>query len=94
MSNDDDIIRRKVKRDAYCRGCDTELRRDVDECIYTYSWRNRGQSILFCLDCAKIIAGLLKEVSYKRLCIMEHETYCTEGNLDCSECSKYSEENS
>jgi RNase P subunit RPR2 len=51
---------RPIKRPGFCRGCD----KTVDtgqQIVYTYSIRNRGQSILFCLDCAKEIAKLVKD---------------------------------
>lgn len=50
--------RRIAKGNACCRGCDVDLRKGKDELIYTYSHRNRGQNILFCLDCAKKIGKL------------------------------------
>ena len=51
--------RRKIERSGFCRGCDIELEKG-DEIIYTYSFRNRGQSIIFCLDCAIVIGNLAK----------------------------------
>ena len=59
MNNE--IEKRKIKRDGFCRGCDKELIRDKDEVIYTYSFRNRGQSIIFCMDCAKKIGELANQ---------------------------------
>ena len=53
--------RRKIKRDGFCRGCDQKLKRDEDEVIYTYTFRNRGQNILFCLDCCKNIGELAND---------------------------------
>ena len=55
MSNE--IERREAKRTCYCRGCDKALHKG-DEIIYTYTFRNQGQNIIFCLDCAKIIGEL------------------------------------
>ena len=54
------IVRRKIERTGYCRGCDCELLKGT-EIVYTYSWRNQGQNILFCIDCAKKIGELVKE---------------------------------
>lgn len=55
-----DIVRRQAQRPANCRGCDKDLVVGED-IIYTYSMRNRGQNILFCLDCAKLIGELTKD---------------------------------
>jgi hypothetical protein len=52
-----DITRRACQREAFCRGCDSKIKRN-EEMIYTYSMRNRGQSICFCLECAKVIGEL------------------------------------
>ena len=57
MSDRYKIEKRKIERYGFCRGCDVELNKG-DDIIYTYSFRNRGQSIIFCLDCAKIIGEL------------------------------------
>lgn len=57
MSN---FEKRLSKQDSFCRGCDKILVRNQDEIIYTYSYRNRGQHIMFCLDCAKIIGDMAK----------------------------------
>lgn len=53
------IQRRQAERKAYCRGCDKEIQRG-EEMISTYSFRNTGQYIHFCLDCAKLIGDLVK----------------------------------
>jgi len=55
-----DIVRRKAQRDSNCRGCDKDLVKG-DDIIYTYSMRNRGQNIIFCIDCALMIGELGKE---------------------------------
>jgi hypothetical protein len=34
------------------------LKKDVDALIYTYSTRNRGQNIMFCLGCAKLLGKI------------------------------------
>jgi uncharacterized protein YlaI len=47
---DDGFIIRKAERKAYCRGCDKTISVGEDV-FYTYSFRNRGQNILICLDC-------------------------------------------
>lgn len=52
--------RRKVERQGFCRGCDKTLNKG-DEIVYTHSHRNRGQNILFCIDCAEKIGGLANE---------------------------------
>ncbi len=56
-----EIIKRKAQRDSNCRGCDRDLVKG-DDIIYTYSFRNRGQNIIFCMDCAKLIGKLVEEV--------------------------------
>lgn len=54
----DEIVRRPAERNAFCRGCDEVIEKGQDM-VSTYSWRNRGQYIHFCLDCAKIISKLI-----------------------------------
>lgn len=49
-----DINRRQAQREAFCRGCDDKIEKG-EEMISTYSIRNRGQNIYFCLKCAKDI---------------------------------------
>lgn len=58
MNND--LKRRKCERTCFCRGCDKEMVKGT-EIISTYSRRNRGQSIFFCIDCAKEIGELAKD---------------------------------
>ena len=53
------IVRRNVERHCFCRGCDKKMN-PGEEAIYTYSFRNRGQHIFFCLDCADEISNLVK----------------------------------
>jgi hypothetical protein len=55
-----EIVRREAQRLAMCRGCDEGIKKG-EELVYTYSWRNRGQSIYFCISCAKKIGDLVKE---------------------------------
>lgn len=55
-----DLERRKCERTCFCRNCDKEMVKGT-EVIYTYSMRNRGQNIFFCLDCAKLIGELANE---------------------------------
>ncbi len=55
-----EIVKRKAERNAYCRGCDNEIKRG-EKMVYTYSNRNRGQSIPICLKCAKTIGELVNE---------------------------------
>ena len=54
------IVKRKLQRTAFCRGCDKEMKSGT-EVVSTYSFRNRGQHIYFCLDCSKIIGKLASE---------------------------------
>jgi RNase P subunit RPR2 len=54
------IERRPAQREAFCRGCDKEIVRGTDM-IYTYSRRNRGQHIHFCLQCAVEIGKLAEK---------------------------------
>lgn len=56
----DDIVRRKAERNAFCRGCDRTIKKGTDM-VTTYSFRNRGQSIHFCVKCAKQIGELAKD---------------------------------
>lgn len=56
-----EIERRGLKRPAYCRGCDKKMYVGEDV-ISTYSIRNRGQHIYFCLDCGKLIGDLSKDI--------------------------------
>ena len=51
---------RPIKREGFCRGCDKTLERGT-YIIYTYSYRNRGQNILFCIECAKEIGKLVEK---------------------------------
>lgn len=57
-----EIVRRKAERESHCRGCDKTLFKG-DAIIYTYSHRNRGQNIIFCMSCAELIGKLAKEYS-------------------------------
>jgi len=65
MSKRDDrykIVRRKTeKTNAVCRGCDKTFAKG-EEIIYTYSSANRGQHIMFCLDCGEVIANLVMNI--------------------------------
>jgi hypothetical protein len=52
------IKRRKTaSHAAYCRGCDDQMGKGT-EVVSTFSWRNRGQNIYFCIPCAQIIGQL------------------------------------
>lgn len=51
---------RPAERTAFCRGCDKEMHKG-EYLVATYSHRNRGQSIFFCLECADDIGNLVKE---------------------------------
>ena len=55
----EDIERRVTNRGCTCRGCDTYIYKG-DEVIHTYSPRNRGQQIYFCLPCGREIGRLAK----------------------------------
>lgn len=55
---DSPIVKRLCERKCFCRGCDKPLDKGT-EIIFTYSWRNRGQNIMFCMNCATQIADLL-----------------------------------
>lgn len=55
-----DIVRRKAERKAFCRGCDEKIEKG-QEIVFTHSWRNRGQNILFCIECAKKVGELANE---------------------------------
>ena len=48
----------KAERTCYCRGCDTKMSKGADM-VFTHSWRNRGQNIMFCIDCARYISELI-----------------------------------
>lgn len=50
---------RKAKRDSYCRACDSINKKDIDDVIYIYSMRNRGQNILLCPDCIKYMYNMI-----------------------------------
>jgi RNase P subunit RPR2 len=54
-----DIKRREAQRAAFCRGCDNVIARG-EHMISTYSFRNTGQHIHFCLECAVKIGELAK----------------------------------
>ena len=53
------IVRRPAQRPAICRGCDKQIEKG-EEMVTTYSYRNRGQFIHFCLSCATKIGELAK----------------------------------
>lgn len=55
-----DIERRQAQRKAFCRGCDKIIAQGEDM-VSTYSFRNRGQHIHFCLECARAIGKLASE---------------------------------
>jgi hypothetical protein len=56
------IERRPAQRTAFCRGCDKKIAKG-DDMISTYSFRNTGMWIHFCLHCAEKIGELAKEHS-------------------------------
>ncbi|MGZ2448534.1 hypothetical protein ACVIRO_001288 [Rhizobium ruizarguesonis] len=51
------ITRRLTERPAFCRGCDDEMPKGTP-IVTTFSWRNRGQHIHFCITCAETIGKL------------------------------------
>jgi RNase P subunit RPR2 len=51
---------RPIERKGFCRGCDKMLYIG-SYIVYTYSHRNRGQSIFFCVECAKQIGKLVED---------------------------------
>lgn len=54
-----EITLRPIERLGYCRGCDKPMP-PKEEVVATYSLRNRGQWIYFCLGCAKKIGELAR----------------------------------
>lgn len=44
---------RQTERNAFCRGCDKEIKRKTESVIATFSNRNRGQHIYFCKKCVE-----------------------------------------
>lgn len=52
---------RKAKQDSFCRCCDKPLRKGIDNLVYMYSYRNRGQNILLCFDCIDLITEKVSE---------------------------------
>jgi len=55
------IKRRKIVRDGYCRGCDSELKVGTD-IVSTKGWRTG--LILFCIPCALEIGRLAKQEGF------------------------------
>lgn len=54
------------KHDSFCRGCDKEISKGT-KIFYTYSIRNRGQNIIFCMDCLNLMNDFwLKEFYTKQ----------------------------
>jgi hypothetical protein len=53
MRESNNFEHRKSERDCFCRGCDKKIKRNSEDIIYTYSFRNKGQSIIFCEDCVQ-----------------------------------------
>ena len=86
MSMYDEIERREAQRTCFCRGCDKELKKGT-EIVYTYSIRNRGQSIIFCLDCAKIIGELVATDYYSiENTVTNTDCFCSDSlNIQCDE---------
>lgn len=76
-----EIIKRKAERECHCRGCDVSVPKG-SPIIYTYSSRNRGQNIIFCLACANTI-GHLAHSTNKR-----YYLYKQNGDFLCTELSE------
>lgn len=49
-----------TKQISFCRGCDEELPINT-RVFYTYSHRNRGQHVLFCMNCLEKICAIYEE---------------------------------
>jgi len=56
------LERRQMERDAFCRACDKVIKRNTEEAIIWYSWRNKGQHIMICLPCSQKIGEMAGEV--------------------------------
>lgn len=56
------LERRQMERDAFCRACDKVIKRNTEEAIVWYSWRNKGQHILICLPCSQIIGKMSEDL--------------------------------
>ena len=56
---------RKIERDGFCRGCD-KLVSKGDVIFYVYSSRNRGQSIIFCIECTTKIGEMVGEAQSRQ----------------------------
>lgn len=46
------LILEPMKRDGYCRLCDSLLQKEDKVAVKFYSHRNKGQSILLCIPCS------------------------------------------
>jgi len=57
------LERRQMERDAFCRACDKVIKRNTEEAIVWYSWRNKGQHIMICLPCSQKIGEMSGEFS-------------------------------
>ena len=55
-----DIELRNAQREAFCQGCDMSII-PGERMLSTYSMRNRGQNIFFCIGCSEEIKRLLNE---------------------------------
>ena len=54
--------RRVTTRNAYCRSCDKEIRKNTNKITYIHSWRNRGQNIFICDIClGQMFAEMVKQ---------------------------------
>lgn len=59
-----EIILREAQKSLICRGCSKSVAKG-EKVVYTYSAANRGMSIFFCIGCAKLIGGLVKNEEEK-----------------------------
>jgi hypothetical protein len=54
---------RLAQREAFCRGCDATIKKG-DSMFTTYSHRNRGQNIHFCMKCVEEIHEMFVSLDY------------------------------
>ncbi len=59
-----EIILREAQQNLICRGCNKSVAKG-GKVVYTYSTANRGMSIFFCIECAKLIGELVRKEQEK-----------------------------
>ncbi len=52
---------RFAQRTGFCRACDQKVEKGVDKAVYFYSHMNRGQHIIICPKCVKVLNELVEE---------------------------------